>query len=173
MIRKLVIHRVKTGEIFEDDANVLVAARGTLNNIAWPQIPGLRSFKGEVMHSAAWSEKYFIRLVSLYVPLTLRRYDFKNKKVGVIGGGSSSIQIVPSLQKLEGIKLSCFVRSKTWISNPFGDHSMQKLGLDPEVFECKFSTVFTLRVSDSRHQSPLNKDESSRPIRKHISSSAR
>lgn len=49
------------------------------------------------------------------------RYDFKNKRVGVIGGGSSSIQIVPSLQKVEGVKMSCFVRSRTWISNPFGD----------------------------------------------------
>ena len=32
------------------------------------------------------------------LPLTLGRYDFRNKKVGVIGGVSSSIQIVPSLQ---------------------------------------------------------------------------
>ena len=70
--------------------------------------------------------------------MTLGRYDFRNKKIGVIGGGSSSIQIVPSLQKLEGVKMTCFVRSKTWISNPFGDISMQKLDLDPEVFECKW-----------------------------------
>ena len=39
----------------------------------------------------------------------------------MIGGGSSSIQIVPSLQKVEGVKMTCFVRSRTWISNPFGD----------------------------------------------------
>lgn len=49
------------------------------------------------------------------------RYDFRDKKIGVIGGGSSAIQIVPSLQKLRGTKMTCFVRSKTWISNPFGD----------------------------------------------------
>lgn len=47
-------------------------------------------------------------------------YDFKNKRVGVIGGGSSSIQIVPNLQPHVS-KMSCFVRSRTWISNPFGD----------------------------------------------------
>ena len=68
--------------------------------------------------------------------LTLQRCDFKNKKVGVIGGGSSSIQIVPSLQKIEGISLTAFVRSKTWIPNPFTDESMMKLGLDPNKFEC-------------------------------------
>jgi cation diffusion facilitator CzcD-associated flavoprotein CzcO len=49
------------------------------------------------------------------------RYDFKNKQVGVIGGGSSSIQIVPKLQKIEGVKMSVFVRSRTWIASPFGD----------------------------------------------------
>jgi cation diffusion facilitator CzcD-associated flavoprotein CzcO len=48
---------VETDETFEDDADVLIAARGALNDIAWPQIPGLRSFEGEVMHSAAWNEK--------------------------------------------------------------------------------------------------------------------
>lgn len=58
------IENTKTGETFEDDANVLVAARGALNEIAWPQIPGFKSFSGEVMHSAAWNEKYE-RLASL------------------------------------------------------------------------------------------------------------
>lgn len=52
------IQRVETGEKFEDDADVLIAARGDLNDIAWPQIPGLRSFEEEGMHSAAWNEKY-------------------------------------------------------------------------------------------------------------------
>jgi hypothetical protein len=78
--------------------------------------------------------------------LTLGRYNFRNKKVGVIGGGSSSIQIVPSLQKLEGVKMTCFVRSKTWISNPFGEMSMQKLGLDPDVFECE--SLFKVKMGN-------------------------
>jgi cation diffusion facilitator CzcD-associated flavoprotein CzcO len=71
-------------------------------------------------------------------------YDFKNKKVGVIGGGSSSIQIVPNLQKVEGVKLTCFVRSRTWISNPFGDSAMEKLGLDPKSLDCKFKIFYTI-----------------------------
>lgn len=56
-------------------------------------------------------------------------YDFKNKRIGVIGGGSSAIQIIPSLQKVPGTQLSCFIRSKTWISRPFGDVAMEKLGI--------------------------------------------
>jgi cation diffusion facilitator CzcD-associated flavoprotein CzcO len=56
-LRKLKIMKVETNETFDDVADVLIAARGNLDDIAWPQIPGLRSFDGEVMHSAAWNEK--------------------------------------------------------------------------------------------------------------------
>ncbi|KAI5865404.1 flavin-binding monooxygenase [Durotheca rogersii] len=115
----LTVHRTDTGETLEDDADVLISARGNLSDPAWPKIPGLDSFKGEIMHSAKWNEKY----------------DFKNKKIGVIGNGSSAIQIVPNLQKVEGAHLSCFVRSKTWITNPFGENVMRKLGLDPNKLE--------------------------------------
>ncbi|ETS77313.1 hypothetical protein PFICI_11187 [Pestalotiopsis fici W106-1] len=113
------IRRLETGEVFKDEAHVLISAKGNLSDPAWPNIPGLDTFDGEVMHSARWKEDY----------------DFKNKSIGVIGNGSSAIQIVPQLRKIEGTQLSCFVRSKTWITNPFGDVTMQKLGLDPAVLE--------------------------------------
>ncbi|KAK2672805.1 FAD/NAD(P)-binding domain superfamily [Fusarium oxysporum f. sp. vasinfectum] len=80
------------GESFAEEVDVVVAARGNLNTISWPDILGFDTFKGKKMHSAAWDQDY----------------DFKNKNIGVIGGGSSSIQIVPELQKVEGAKLSCF-----------------------------------------------------------------
>lgn len=57
-------------------------------------------------------------------------YDFRGKKIGIIGGGSSAIQIVPKLQSIEGTNLSCFVRSKTWVSNRFGDFIMNQMGWD-------------------------------------------
>jgi cation diffusion facilitator CzcD-associated flavoprotein CzcO len=69
-------------------------------------------------------------------------YDFQNKKIGVIGAGSSAIQIVPSLQKLPGTQLSCFVRSQTWISPPFGQQLWGKLNLKsysiPEEMRIRF-----------------------------------
>ena len=49
----------------------------------YPKIPGIEKFKGKMMHSARWDKSY----------------DFKDKTVAVIGGGSSSVQIVPELQK--------------------------------------------------------------------------
>ncbi|KXS21491.1 FAD/NAD(P)-binding domain-containing protein [Gonapodya prolifera JEL478] len=120
------VRDVATGSVEEDRAEVLVSARGALNAIAWPEIEGLDSFQGETMHSAAWNSQY----------------DFTNKRVGVIGSGSSSIQIVPQLQKLPGVNLSCFVRSKTWISPPFGQAMWDTLGFTgtdiPEDMKAKF-----------------------------------
>lgn len=106
------------GNIFEDTSDVLISARGGLNHIAWPTIDGLNSFQGEVMHSAKWNQDY----------------DFKDKRVGVIGSGSSAIQIIPRLQKVEGTKLSCFIRSKTWISPPFGQAIQDELGMTSFTF---------------------------------------
>lgn len=74
-----------------------------------------------------------IKLFVLY--LTLFRFDYSKKRIGVIGGGSSAIQIVPQLQKLQGTKLSCFIRGQTWISATFGGSAMEKLGLDHN--QCK------------------------------------
>ncbi|KAI9665674.1 MAG: hypothetical protein M1821_003608 [Bathelium mastoideum] len=102
-----------SGYEFEDVSDVLISARGNLNNISWPKIDGLQSFKGEIMHSARWNEGY----------------DFRNKRIGVIGSGSSAIQIIPNLQRLPDTQLSCFIRSPTWISPPFSEHLFASLGL--------------------------------------------
>lgn len=50
-----------TGEIIHDQSDILISARGNLNNPAWPEIDGLDAFKGELMHSAKWNERYVLR----------------------------------------------------------------------------------------------------------------
>ncbi|KXX78294.1 putative sterigmatocystin biosynthesis monooxygenase stcW [Madurella mycetomatis] len=112
---KIKVRNLSTGEMVEDAANVLVTARGQLNDMSWPDIPGLNEFQEKIMHSGDWDTTY----------------DFRNKKIGIIGNGSSAIQIIPSLQKVEGASLTCFMRSPTWISSAFGDAGMTELGLDP------------------------------------------
>ncbi|KAJ4983630.1 steroid monooxygenase [Stagonosporopsis vannaccii] len=102
-----------TGETFLDEAHIVVGARGALTKYSWPEIKGLWIFKGKVVHSAAWDEEY----------------DCSTKRIGVIGVGSSAIQIIPSLQKLPGTHLSCFIRSKTWIATPFGESASTKLNM--------------------------------------------
>ena len=107
------------GEVFEDTADVVVSARGNLNNKMWPNVSGLwDKFKGEVMHSAAWNQDY----------------DFENKRVGVIGSGSSAIQIIPRLQSKKGAKLNCFIRNRTWISPPLGQAMQDKYGIQDFEF---------------------------------------
>ncbi|KAK0751690.1 hypothetical protein B0T18DRAFT_403175 [Schizothecium vesticola] len=113
---KIKVQNLLTGDTIEDSANVFITARGQLNDLKWPDIPGLDSFQGKMMHSGAWDKSY----------------DFRNKKIAIIGNGSSAIQIIPSLQKIEGTTLSCFMRSPTWISGEFGDQAMMELGLDPK-----------------------------------------
>ncbi|KAF9776769.1 hypothetical protein IL306_005005 [Fusarium sp. DS 682] len=110
------VRNLKTNSEFKDTADVVISARGGLNQIAWPKIDGLREFEGKLMHSGAWDESY----------------DASNKKIGVIGNGSSGIQIVPSLQRVEGTQLWCFARSPTWITPGFGDSAMRKIGKDPK-----------------------------------------
>ncbi|PVH68820.1 FAD/NAD(P)-binding domain-containing protein [Cadophora sp. DSE1049] len=90
-------------EKWEDWCHVLVNGSGILNNWKWPDIEGLHDFGGALMHSAKWDHSV----------------DFRGKAVGVIGTGSTSVQIVPQLQK-EAKNLKVFMRSPTWISPPFG-----------------------------------------------------
>ncbi|KAJ4354700.1 uncharacterized protein N0V89_006437 [Didymosphaeria variabile] len=69
-------------DVFEDKAHVFINATGVLNKWKWPAIKGRELFQGPMLHSANWD--YSI--------------DLKGKKVGVIGSGSSAVQIVPSIQ---------------------------------------------------------------------------
>ena len=67
--------------------------------------------------------------------LTLSRednYDFAGKRVGIIGNGSSAIQIVPKLQKVAG-HLVNFMRTPTWISATFSSEFLP----DGKNFYCK------------------------------------
>jgi hypothetical protein len=55
--RQVTVENVNTGDIIQDEADVVISARGTLNNKAWPNIPGLEDMKIPVMHSAAWDDR--------------------------------------------------------------------------------------------------------------------
>lgn len=71
----------------------------------WPDIPGLHDFKGQIVHSAAWDHSY----------------DYSHKKIGIIGNGSSAIQILPQMAKLAGTEIVSFQRGTTWITQSLGE----------------------------------------------------
>ncbi|KIX92467.1 uncharacterized protein Z520_11787 [Fonsecaea multimorphosa CBS 102226] len=96
----------KDGQEERDEfADVLVSAQGFLSQWKWPDIPGLQTFKGHKVHSAAWDHSY----------------DYSHKKIGIIGNGSSAIQILPQMAKLPGTQVVSFQRGATWITQSLGE----------------------------------------------------
>ncbi|KAF2117373.1 cyclohexanone monooxygenase [Lophiotrema nucula] len=91
------------GKQTTDRCHIFINGTGFLNDWKWPDIPGLHDFGGQLLHSAAWDNEV----------------DYTDKTVAVIGTGSSSIQIVPQIQK-KAKHLTAFMRSVTWISPPVG-----------------------------------------------------
>jgi hypothetical protein len=73
---------------------------------------------------------------------TNNSYDFAQKRIAVIGSGSSSIQIIPGLQRISGTHTTVFARSKTWISPSFGQQLWDKYGFEgftiPASLQAKF-----------------------------------
>ncbi|KAJ7771566.1 FAD/NAD-P-binding domain-containing protein, partial [Mycena metata] len=90
------------GKKFEDDCDVFLNGGGVLNTWKWPSIEGLHSFKGDLCHTARWSENL----------------SLKDKRVAVIGAGSSGIQVVSAIQS-EVKQLYHWIRSPIWITPPF------------------------------------------------------
>ncbi|KAF2094220.1 FAD/NAD(P)-binding domain-containing protein [Rhizodiscina lignyota] len=92
------------GKHFEDTCDILINGSGLLNSWKYPDIPGVDLFKGKMMHSAKWDHSY----------------DLSGKTVAVVGGGSSAVQIVPSIQPANDTivvaKLIPFLRSPVWIT---------------------------------------------------------
>lgn len=83
----------------DEVCDVLISCQGVLVHPSWPDIPGLNDFKGHVTHSASWDHSY----------------DYSNKRIAVIGNGSSGIQIVPQMAKLPGTEVMNFIRSPAWV----------------------------------------------------------
>lgn len=60
--RKWIVKLQKTDEDSSleiiDEADVLITGTGILNEWKWPNIAGLHSFKGDLVHTAAWDETF-------------------------------------------------------------------------------------------------------------------
>jgi cation diffusion facilitator CzcD-associated flavoprotein CzcO len=89
---------IQTKDGLIDTADVIIAASGVLHHPNMPDIPGLQHFRGPYFHSARWDHS-----VSL-----------EGKRVGVIGNGSTGVQLVSALAR-RGAHLVHFQRSPQWI----------------------------------------------------------
>lgn len=88
-------------------ARYLVLAVGNLSSTHVPAIPGLDSFGGRVLHTAEWPHE----------PV-----DFTGRRVGVIGTGSSGIQLIPLVAQ-EAEHLHVFHRTPNY-SLPAGNRPL-------------------------------------------------
>jgi cation diffusion facilitator CzcD-associated flavoprotein CzcO len=79
-------------------ARVVVSGVGGLVEPALPDIKGLRSFGGEIFHTARWNHSL----------------ELTGKRVAVIGTGASAVQVVPSIAP-EVARLSVFQRTPAWV----------------------------------------------------------
>ncbi len=80
-------------------AAVLVSAVGQLNRPSVPDLPGIDSFHGPLVHSARWPDDL----------------DVTGRRVAVVGSGASAMQIVPAIAERAG-SVTVFQRSPQWIA---------------------------------------------------------
>ncbi len=77
---------------------LLITATGFLSQPRTPDIPGIASFEGKVVHTTAWDHDY--------------RYE--GRRVAVIGTGASAVQVIPELAK-DAAELTVYQRTATHV----------------------------------------------------------
>ena len=92
------IWHIRTSSGREDKANFIIAATGVLHHPHVADIPGLDTFAGHQWHSARWDHSV----------------DLSGKRVGVIGTGSTAIQITSALADKVG-RFDLYQRTAQWI----------------------------------------------------------
>lgn len=76
-------------------ARHFISSAGPITAPIWPDIPGRETFKGELYHSALWPQD---------------EPDYIGKRVGVIGTGSSGVQLTPLVAE-KAQHLTAFIRT--------------------------------------------------------------
>jgi cation diffusion facilitator CzcD-associated flavoprotein CzcO len=111
---------VETADGDRDIADVVIAATGVLHHPRYPDIEGLGTFAGAQFHSARWDHSV----------------DLGGARVGIIGTGSTAVQIVSAIVDAVG-ELNLFQRTAQWIlpmPNPaFAEEEKEKFRSDPEA----------------------------------------
>ncbi len=131
--------RLSTASGHHDEVDVVLAATGVLHHPNIPDLPGLDDFGGAAFHSSRWDH----------------RVALDDARVGVIGTGSTAVQIVGAI--VDQVRhLTLFQRTAQWImpqENPaytdeersaFRDDPAQLRGLHDEL--CQQFDVFANAV---------------------------
>ncbi|KAM0747815.1 putative flavin-binding monooxygenase [Meredithblackwellia eburnea MCA 4105] len=144
---KLKLRNVKTGEEFEDETNILINAMGVLNDWKWPDIKGIKDYKGILLHTANWDTS-----VSL-----------EGLNVASIGSGSSAIQLVPAMLQDKVSHIDSYFRSNTWILPRLGAEHMNKTADGQLIYEYSNEEIETFEKNPEallEYRRKLEKDVS-------------
>jgi cation diffusion facilitator CzcD-associated flavoprotein CzcO len=95
---RMAIRDNATSRSFVHEAQFVFSGVGLFSKPRIPEIPGLDTFHGPVVHSARWPQGL----------------DLKNKQVILLGNGCSASQIVPAIAE-ETAHLTQIIRTKHWI----------------------------------------------------------
>jgi cation diffusion facilitator CzcD-associated flavoprotein CzcO len=79
-------------------AQFLIAATGFLCQPRTPDIPGIETFRGRIIHTAAWDHSY----------------SMAGRSAAIIGTGSTGVQVVPELAK-DVAELTVYQRTPIWV----------------------------------------------------------
>jgi cation diffusion facilitator CzcD-associated flavoprotein CzcO len=79
-------------------ARYLVTATGFLSQPYRPEIPGIDSFAGTTIHTAAWDDTV----------------ELAGKRIAIIGTGATAVQLIPELAKVAG-HLTVYQRTPIWV----------------------------------------------------------
>jgi cation diffusion facilitator CzcD-associated flavoprotein CzcO len=137
---------VATADGRTDAGDVVIAATGVLHHPRYPDIPGRDDFAGACFHSARWDHGV----------------ELAGKRVGIIGTGSTAIQIVPAIVD-EVAHLALFQRTAQWIlplPNPaYSDAERAAFHAEPErmaevyaQWEGQFNHTFARAVIGDERQ---------------------
>ncbi len=80
----------------------LITATGFLSQPRTPDIPGITSFQGKVVHTTAWDHAY----------------SYAGRRIAVIGTGASAVQAIPELAR-EAAELTVYQRTATHVIPKF------------------------------------------------------
>lgn len=83
-------------------ARYFVSATGALTDPKMPDIEGVNSFKGKVIHTARWDHQH----------------DLSNERVAVIGTGATAIQLIPEIVE-KVARLDVYQRTPIWLLPKF------------------------------------------------------
>lgn len=79
-------------------ARYLITATGFLSQPHTPEIPGIHSFEGRVIHTTAWEDDF----------------DPAGRRIGLIGTGATAVQLIPELAKTAG-ELTVYQRTAIYV----------------------------------------------------------